>query len=127
MKTSDGVVATSFKKGDPVYISPDRLLPLDRFLPKAADAAGAPRTPGGSILFIFLKAEVVEVEVGAAEDPVEAAVALVGVALAVAEVSVVVVGEGVAAAVSEGVSVGGAHKDLFTNPLSYSLSGWLSG
>eukprot|EP00834_Sanchytrium_tribonematis_P000396 NODE_7_length_67686_cov_1.621421.p42 type:complete len:186 gc:universal NODE_7_length_67686_cov_1.621421:49619-50176(+) len=30
----DGFVATSFKKGDEVYISDDKLLPLERFLPK---------------------------------------------------------------------------------------------
>jgi H/ACA ribonucleoprotein complex subunit 1 len=34
VKPSDGVVATSFKVGDAVYIAPDKLLPLERFLPK---------------------------------------------------------------------------------------------
>jgi H/ACA ribonucleoprotein complex subunit 1 len=34
VKLQDGAVATSFKKGDKVFIAPDKLLPLDRFLPK---------------------------------------------------------------------------------------------
>jgi H/ACA ribonucleoprotein complex subunit 1 len=39
VKPADGIVATSFKKGDKVFIGGDKLLPLDRFLPK-------PKTPG---------------------------------------------------------------------------------
>ena len=31
--TSDGVIATSFKANDKVYIGPDKLLPMARFLP----------------------------------------------------------------------------------------------
>jgi len=34
VKPENGIVAASFKKGDLVYISSDKLLPLDRFLPK---------------------------------------------------------------------------------------------
>ncbi|KAJ3108077.1 H/ACA snoRNP pseudouridylase subunit [Phlyctochytrium planicorne] len=34
VKLSEGVVATSFEKDSKVYIAPDKLLPLDRFLPK---------------------------------------------------------------------------------------------
>lgn len=34
VKMGDGMVASSFKKGDKVYIGGDKLLPLDRFLPK---------------------------------------------------------------------------------------------
>ncbi|ORX46396.1 Gar1-domain-containing protein [Piromyces finnis] len=34
VKLQDGVVASSFKEKDKVYISPDKLLPLERFLPK---------------------------------------------------------------------------------------------
>ncbi|KAI9033162.1 Gar1/Naf1 RNA binding region-domain-containing protein [Hyaloraphidium curvatum] len=34
VKLSDGFVATSFKAEDRVYIAPDKLLPLERFLPK---------------------------------------------------------------------------------------------
>ena len=34
VKTDPGVVATSFKAEDKVYISSDRLLPIERFLPK---------------------------------------------------------------------------------------------
>jgi rRNA processing protein Gar1 len=32
VKVSDGAVATSFKAGDKVYIGPDKLLPMARFL-----------------------------------------------------------------------------------------------
>jgi len=39
VKPSEGIVATSFKKGDKVFIGGDKLLPLERFLPK-------PKTPG---------------------------------------------------------------------------------
>ncbi|EPS35887.1 hypothetical protein H072_10676 [Dactylellina haptotyla CBS 200.50] len=41
IKPQDGVVATSFKKGDKFYIGGDKLLPLDKFLPK-------PKPPPGS-------------------------------------------------------------------------------
>ncbi|RKP10005.1 Gar1/Naf1 RNA binding region-domain-containing protein [Thamnocephalis sphaerospora] len=34
VKLQDGVVAGSFKEDDRVYIAPDKLLPLERFLPK---------------------------------------------------------------------------------------------
>ncbi|KAJ7349387.1 P-loop containing nucleoside triphosphate hydrolase protein [Mycena albidolilacea] len=34
IKMGDGMVASSFKKGDKVYIGGDKLLPIDRFLPK---------------------------------------------------------------------------------------------
>jgi H/ACA ribonucleoprotein complex subunit 1 len=40
VKLDAGVVAASFKKNDKVYISPEKLLPLERFLPK-------PKAPGG--------------------------------------------------------------------------------
>ena len=40
VKMSEGMVASSFKKGDKVYIGGDKLLPLERFLPK-------PKLPGG--------------------------------------------------------------------------------
>ncbi|KAI8873485.1 Gar1-domain-containing protein, partial [Ramicandelaber brevisporus] len=36
VKPQEGVVATSFKDGDKVYIGSDKLLPLERFLPKPA-------------------------------------------------------------------------------------------
>jgi len=60
VKPTEGIVATSFQKGDKVFIGGDKLLPLERFLPKpkAAGAkrpsarggrggAGAPRGRGG--------------------------------------------------------------------------------
>ncbi|KAF8124007.1 H/ACA ribonucleoprotein complex, subunit Gar1/Naf1 [Boletus edulis] len=34
VKMSEGMVATSFKKGDRIYIGSDKLLPIERFLPK---------------------------------------------------------------------------------------------
>ncbi|GAB0493251.1 hypothetical protein MMPV_004527 [Pyropia vietnamensis] len=41
VKPVDGVVPTSFKAGDKVFIAPEKLLPLSRFLPKPA----APKAP----------------------------------------------------------------------------------
>ena len=46
VKMSDGMVASSFKKGDKVYIGGDKLLPLERFLPK-------PKLPGGECHSIY--------------------------------------------------------------------------
>ena len=43
VKLQTGVVAASFKPKDKVYIAPDKLLPLDRFLPK-------PKTPAGLVM-----------------------------------------------------------------------------
>lgn len=34
VKMGEGMVATSFQKGDKVYIGSDKLLPIERFLPK---------------------------------------------------------------------------------------------
>ena len=39
IKMGEGMVASSFKKGDKVYIGGDKLLPIERFLPK-------PKLPG---------------------------------------------------------------------------------
>lgn len=41
VKMGEGMIASSFKKGEKVYIAGDRLLPLERFLPKPK----ASRTP----------------------------------------------------------------------------------
>ncbi|TFL03685.1 H/ACA ribonucleo protein complex, subunit Gar1/Naf1 [Pterulicium gracile] len=43
IKMSDGMVAGSFKKGDKVFIGGDKLLPIERFLPK-------PKVEGGTLL-----------------------------------------------------------------------------
>ncbi|KAI6167146.1 small nucleolar RNP protein [Pisolithus thermaeus] len=34
IKMNEGMIATSFKKGDKVYIGSDKLLPIERFLPR---------------------------------------------------------------------------------------------
>ena len=34
VKMNEGMVASSFKKGDKVYIGGDKLFPIDKFLPK---------------------------------------------------------------------------------------------
>ncbi|SCU91773.1 LADA_0F11936g1_1 [Lachancea dasiensis] len=54
VKCSEGVQASSFKKGDKFYIAPDKLLPIERFLPKPKVAGPpkpkkkrAPGAPGG--------------------------------------------------------------------------------
>ncbi|KIJ27845.1 hypothetical protein M422DRAFT_190535 [Sphaerobolus stellatus SS14] len=38
IKMAEGMVAGSFKKGDKVYIAGDKLLPIERFLPKPKTA-----------------------------------------------------------------------------------------
>ena len=43
VKMGQGMVANSFKKGDKVYIGEDKLLPIERFLPK-------PKLPGGKYI-----------------------------------------------------------------------------
>ncbi|KAF7984088.1 hypothetical protein HWV62_17660 [Athelia sp. TMB] len=40
IKMDAGMVASSFKKGDKVYIGGDKLLPIERFLPKPKVAGG---------------------------------------------------------------------------------------
>lgn len=42
IKPSEGVQATSFKEGDKFYIAPDKLLPIERFLPKPKVAGPKP-------------------------------------------------------------------------------------
>ncbi|KAM0797252.1 Gar1/Naf1 RNA binding region-domain-containing protein [Usnea florida] len=51
VKPQEGIVATSFKAGDKFYIGGDKLLPLEKFLPKPKPPPGAPkpkRTGGSS-------------------------------------------------------------------------------
>ncbi|TKA63824.1 hypothetical protein B0A55_10196 [Friedmanniomyces simplex] len=43
IKPQEGIQATSFKAGDKFYIGGDKLLPLDRFLPKPKPLPGAPK------------------------------------------------------------------------------------
>ena len=40
VKPADGISASSFKEGDKLYINPEKLLPLQRFLPGAAGSGG---------------------------------------------------------------------------------------
>lgn len=47
IKPTSGVIATSFNSDDKFYIAPDRLLPLERFLPKPTQPkAKKPRSGG---------------------------------------------------------------------------------
>lgn len=49
VKPQEGILATSFKSGDKFYIAPDKLLPVDRFLPKPpAPKAKRPKRAGGA-------------------------------------------------------------------------------
>lgn len=43
IKPSEGIQATSFKEGDKFYIAPEKLLPLEKFLPKPKPPPGAPK------------------------------------------------------------------------------------
>ncbi|RKF62470.1 H/ACA ribonucleoprotein complex subunit 1 [Erysiphe neolycopersici] len=43
IKPSEGIQASSFKAGDKFYIGGDRLLPLEKFLPKPKPPPGAPK------------------------------------------------------------------------------------
>lgn len=49
IKPVEGIQAASFKSGDKFYIGTDKLLPLDRFLPKpAAPKVKKPKSAGGA-------------------------------------------------------------------------------
>ncbi|ERF76439.1 hypothetical protein EPUS_07319 [Endocarpon pusillum Z07020] len=50
IKPQEGIQATSFKSGDKFYIGGDKLLPLEKFLPKPIPPPGAARVkkPGGA-------------------------------------------------------------------------------
>ncbi|KAJ1956848.1 H/ACA snoRNP pseudouridylase subunit [Dipsacomyces acuminosporus] len=48
VKLQEGVVADSFKVNDKVYIGGDRLLPLERFLPRPAPAGGKVKKRGAA-------------------------------------------------------------------------------
>lgn len=43
IKPTEGIQATSFKSGDKFYIGGDKLLPLEKFLPKPKPPPGAPK------------------------------------------------------------------------------------
>jgi H/ACA ribonucleoprotein complex subunit 1 len=49
VKMGDGMIASSFKKGDKVYIGGDKLLPIERFLPKPKVAGGKFHYPTSSL------------------------------------------------------------------------------
>jgi H/ACA ribonucleoprotein complex subunit 1 len=44
VKMGEGMVASSFKKGDKIYIAGDKLLPVERFLPKPKIVGGLSRS-----------------------------------------------------------------------------------
>ena len=48
IKPSEGVKAESFKEGDKFYIGPDKLLPLERFLPKPPSIGAKPKRKAGA-------------------------------------------------------------------------------
>ncbi|KAJ5454573.1 H/ACA ribonucleoprotein complex subunit GAR1 [Penicillium daleae] len=50
IKPQEGIVASSFKPGDKVFIGGDKLLPLEKFLPKPKPPPGAakPKRAGGA-------------------------------------------------------------------------------
>lgn len=43
IKPSEGIQATSFKNGDKFFIASEKLMPLERFLPKPKPLPGAPK------------------------------------------------------------------------------------
>ncbi|KAF7770929.1 hypothetical protein Agabi119p4_6903 [Agaricus bisporus var. burnettii] len=47
IKMGEGMVASSFKKGDKVYIGGDKLLPIERFLPRPKVAGGVTKRGRG--------------------------------------------------------------------------------
>lgn len=47
IKMGEGMVANSFQKGDKVYIGSDKLLPIERFLPKPKVAGGVTKRGRG--------------------------------------------------------------------------------
>lgn len=47
VKPDAGIVANSFKSGDKVYISPDKLLPLSRFIDQGKSSGGGRGGRGG--------------------------------------------------------------------------------
>lgn len=47
VKMQEGMVAGSFKVSDKVYIAGDKLLPLDRFLPKPKTEGAKVKKPAG--------------------------------------------------------------------------------
>jgi len=51
IKPQEGIQATSFKSGDKFYIGGDKLLPLERFLPKPKPLPGMPKVkkPKGAV------------------------------------------------------------------------------
>ncbi|KAI5859893.1 Gar1/Naf1 RNA binding region-domain-containing protein [Durotheca rogersii] len=48
IKPGEGVQATSFRPGDRFFVAPDRLLPLEVFLPKPKPPPGAPKVKKSS-------------------------------------------------------------------------------
>ncbi|KAJ3343252.1 S-methyl-5-thioribose-1-phosphate isomerase [Gonapodya sp. JEL0774] len=117
VSVNEGFPATSFKQGDKVFIGSDKLLPIERFLPKPKGAPKGEAVADGAV------------EAAGVVDPVEvdAGVALVvveGVALAAVEVTEVDSAEDRGVAGSEGggvvhersVACGMLHHELRASP-----------
>ena len=52
VKPADGITAASFKEGDKLFINPEKLLPLQRFLPQPKGQGGGGKGGGkGGALF----------------------------------------------------------------------------
>ncbi|KAK5709616.1 H/ACA snoRNP pseudouridylase subunit, partial [Elasticomyces elasticus] len=49
VKPQEGIVATSFKPGDKVFIGGDKLLPLEKFLPKPKPPPGSAKPKRGGV------------------------------------------------------------------------------
>ncbi|OGM39942.1 phosphatidylserine synthase [Aspergillus bombycis] len=86
IKPQEGIVATSFKPGDKVYIGGDKLLPLEKFLPKPKPPPG--RIPSTTKYMSRILLTTIQVLLSLRELEV-----LPGVVLAVVEEALVVVRE----------------------------------
>ncbi|KAL8829914.1 MAG: hypothetical protein Q9191_001734 [Dirinaria sp. TL-2023a] len=57
IKPQEGIVATSFKSGDKFYIGGDKLLPLEKFLPKPKPPPGSSFRGASGIILTALQAQ----------------------------------------------------------------------
>ncbi|KAJ1656541.1 H/ACA snoRNP pseudouridylase subunit [Dispira simplex] len=95
VKLQDGMVATSFQAQDKVFIAEDKLLPLERFLPKPVSTDK--EVPEAEVVVVAVEAVAVVVDLGVV---VVVAVDLAEVVAVAVEDSVVVAAEMVAVGVA---------------------------